>query len=325
MPAVIILLALYVAPIVNVLILSVTDPQPGFGNYAKIIESDTVGRLIWTTIRLCLITTFFAVLLGYVVAYAMFNALAHVRRRMMAILLVSFWISVLVRSFAWLMLLGHNGLVNNALMATGLINTPLPLVRNELGVLIGMTEYMVPYAILPLLANMQGIDHRVITASRSLGASRIADFSARFPANDQTGHRCRGTTGLHKFAGLLRDTRRLGRRQGSNDRRVYFRAASRDRAVGHRSHVGDFDVGKRTCADVCAQPFHEAQHRLRRGRQVTSSPASRVQQIAAWTILLVLIIPSLVAIPVSVTSKTYLSLPWDRRIAAALPQSRHQP
>lgn len=176
MPAVIILLALYVAPIVNVLILSVTDPQPGFGNYAKIIESDTVGRLIWTTIRLCLITTFFAVLLGYVVAYAMFNALAHVRRRMMAILLVSFWISVLVRSFAWLMLLGHNGLVNNALMATGLINTPLPLVRNELGVLIGMTEYMVPYAILPLLANMQGIDHRVITASRSLGASRIQTF-----------------------------------------------------------------------------------------------------------------------------------------------------
>jgi len=175
-PAVVLVLVLYVAPIVNVLILSVTDPRPGLGNYVKIVESDTVGRLIWTTIRLCLITTFFAVLLGYVVAYAMFNALAHVRRRMMAILLVSFWISVLVRSFAWLMLLGHNGLVNNALIATGLIGTPLPLVRNELGVLIGMTEYMVPYAILPLLANMQGIDHRVITASRSLGATRVQTF-----------------------------------------------------------------------------------------------------------------------------------------------------
>ncbi len=176
MPAVLVLLVLYVAPIINVLILSVTDPRPGFGNYAKIVESDTVARLIWTTIRLCLITTFFAVLLGYVVAYAMFNALADVRRRMMAILLVSFWISVLVRSFAWLMLLGHNGLVNNALIATGLIDTPLSLVRNEFGVLIGMTEYMVPYAILPLLANMQGIDPRVITASRSLGATRTQTF-----------------------------------------------------------------------------------------------------------------------------------------------------
>jgi putative spermidine/putrescine transport system permease protein len=95
---------------------------------------------------------------------------------MMAILLIAFWISVLVRSFAWLMLLGHNGLLNNALIATGLISEPLPLMRNELGVLIGMTEYMVPYAILPLLANMQGIDPRVTSASRSLGASNVQTF-----------------------------------------------------------------------------------------------------------------------------------------------------
>lgn len=175
-PAVVMLLVLYAAPIINVLLLSFTDPKPGFGNYAKIIESDTVGRLIWTTIRLCLITTVCAVTLGYIVAYAMLHALHHVRRRMMAILLISFWISVLVRSFAWLMLLGHNGLVNNALIAMGLIAEPIAFVRNELGVLIGMTEYMVPYAILPLLANMQGIDTRVLSASRSLGASGVQTF-----------------------------------------------------------------------------------------------------------------------------------------------------
>ncbi len=175
-PALSLLLVLYAAPIANVLLLSVTDPKPGIANYNKIFESDTVARLIWTTIRLCLITTFFSVTLGYVVAYAMLSALAHVRRRMMAILLISFWISVLVRSFAWLMLLGHNGLLNNALIAAGLIATPLPLVRNELGVLIGMVEYMVPYAILPLLANMQGIDRRVTSASRSLGASNVQTF-----------------------------------------------------------------------------------------------------------------------------------------------------
>ena len=175
-PAVVMLLVLYAAPIINVLLLSFTDPKPGFGNYAKIIESDTVGRLIWTTIRLCLITTVCAVTLGYIVAYAMLHALHHVRRRMMAILLISFWISVLVRSFAWLMLLGHNGLVNNALIAMGLIAEPIAFVRNELGVLIGMTEYMVPYAILPLLANMQGIDTRVLCASRSLGASGVQTF-----------------------------------------------------------------------------------------------------------------------------------------------------
>jgi len=120
--------------------------------------------------RLCLITTVAAVTLGYIVfLHAMLHALAGVRRRMMSILLISFWISVLVRSFAWLMPLGHNGLVNDALMGLGLISEPLPLMRNELGVLIGMTEDMLPYAILPLLANMQGIDPRVSSASRSLG------------------------------------------------------------------------------------------------------------------------------------------------------------
>jgi putative spermidine/putrescine transport system permease protein len=175
-PALLLVLVLYAAPIINVLMLSVTDPKPGFGNYYKIVESDTVSRLIFTTIRLCLITTVASVTLGYIVAYAMLHALSGVRQRMMAILLIAFWISVLVRSFAWLMLLGHNGLLNNALIATGLISEPLSLMRNELGVLIGMTEYMVPYAILPLLANMQGIDPRVTSASRSLGASNVQTF-----------------------------------------------------------------------------------------------------------------------------------------------------
>ena len=175
-PAVLLVLALYVAPIVNVLLLSVTDPKPGLGNYAKIFESDTVANLIWRTVRLCLITTFAAVFLGYVVSYAMLHALSGVRRRMMSILLISFWISVLVRSFAWLMLLGHNGLLNDMLLGLGVISEPLPLMRNEFGVLIGMTEYMLPYAILPLLANMQGIDPRIASASRSLGASSAQTF-----------------------------------------------------------------------------------------------------------------------------------------------------
>ena len=175
-PALFLVVILYAAPIINVLLLSFTDPKPGLGNYYKIIESDTVSRLILTTIRLCLITTLASVMLGYVVAYAMLHALSGVRQRMMSILLISFWISVLVRSFAWLMLLGHNGLLNNALMASGVIAQPLPIMRNEFGVLIGMTEYMLPYAILPLLANMQGIDLRVISASRSLGASNVQTF-----------------------------------------------------------------------------------------------------------------------------------------------------
>ncbi len=77
---------------------------------------------------------------------------------MMFCVLLPFWISVLVRSFAWLTLLGGQGVVNGLLMDSGLIDEPLALVRNETGVLIGMVHVMLPYAILTLYANMLGID-----------------------------------------------------------------------------------------------------------------------------------------------------------------------
>lgn len=167
---------LYIAPIINILFLSVTDPQPGLGNYQKLVESDTLIRLIWTTIRVCLITTFFAVSLGYLVAYTMMHALEGQRRWMLSILMISFWISVLVRTFSWLMLLGRTGLVNETLISVGVISDPIAFVRNEVGVLIGMVDYMIPYAVLPLLANMRGIDPRIMSASRSLGASNLQTF-----------------------------------------------------------------------------------------------------------------------------------------------------
>lgn len=167
---------LYLGPIANILWLSFTDPQPGLGNYGKLFSSDSLIRIIWTTFRICVITTVISVVLGYVVAYAVVHALANEQRWMLTFVLISFWISVLVRTFSWLMLLGHNGLVNNTMLSIGLIGEPLAFMRNELGVLIGMVQYMIPYAVLPLLANMQGLDPRVMNASRSLGASNTQTF-----------------------------------------------------------------------------------------------------------------------------------------------------
>ncbi|MBI1386095.1 MAG: ABC transporter permease subunit [Rhizobiales bacterium] len=167
---------LYLAPIANILWLSFTDPQPGLGNYAKLATSDSLARIVWTTLRICLLTTVISVFLGYALAYAIVHALAREQRWMLTLVLISFWISVLVRTFSWLMLLGHNGVVNNALQATGLTDAPIAFMRNELGVLIGMVQYMIPYAVLPLLTNMQGLDRRVLDASRSLGASNRQTF-----------------------------------------------------------------------------------------------------------------------------------------------------
>lgn len=175
-PLMIMVVALYLGPILNILWLSFTDPEPGFGNYAKLAEGDALLRIVWTTLRICILTTVFSVALGYCIAYAMVHAHQRQKNYMLTLLLVSFWISILVRTFSWLMLLGRKGLVNVALEDIGLIAEPIAFIRNETGVLIGMVHYMIPYAVLPLLVSMQSLDTRVMDASRNLGASSTQTF-----------------------------------------------------------------------------------------------------------------------------------------------------
>ncbi len=166
----------YLYPLSKVLYLSVTVPTPGFGNFAKLVDSSAVQRILMTTARICVITTAISLVLGYLVAY---TAL-HVRRGhetwILFIVLLCFWLSVLIRAFAWLTLLQSRGVVNTVLMDTGLIASPLALVRNEFGVILGMVHYMIPYAVLPLYANMKGIDARLVPAARGLGASPLEAF-----------------------------------------------------------------------------------------------------------------------------------------------------
>jgi putative spermidine/putrescine transport system permease protein len=175
-PFLVLVVCLYLGPLMNILWLSVSDPEPGLGNYANLFESETLPRIIWTTVRICIITTLLSVSLGYCLAYAMVHAYRKEQNMMLTFLLVSFWISILVRTFSWLMLLGRKGLVNEWLDAIGIISEPIAFMRNELGVLIGMVHYMVPYAVLPLLVNMQTLDQRVMSASRNLGATGAQTF-----------------------------------------------------------------------------------------------------------------------------------------------------
>lgn len=175
-PLLVLVAVMFAGPLANILWLSFTDPEPGVANYAALVEKESLQKLLWTTVRVCLITTALSILLGYSIAYAMANVAEAARQRMMLFILISFWISVLIRTFSWIMLLGRNGLVNNGLIEIGLISQPIPFVRNELGVLIGMVHYMIPYAVLPILAAMQGIDGRVLQASRNLGASPAQTF-----------------------------------------------------------------------------------------------------------------------------------------------------
>jgi putative spermidine/putrescine transport system permease protein len=178
-PAFLLLLGFYVVPVVRVLWISVTEPRPGLGNYAELAGS-SVLRVIGTTAEICALTTSLTVFLSYVVAYAITHSGPRMRRLMLLGVVLPLWISVLVRSFSWFALLRRQGVINTALLQMGLIDQPLALMWNTLGVTIGMVHYMLPYGILPLLANMSQIDPAFTVAARGLGAGPFEAFRRVF-------------------------------------------------------------------------------------------------------------------------------------------------
>src|SRR5690606_15896436 len=109
-------------------------------------------------------------LLAYPYAYVLNRVGPRTRLVMLGIVLLPFWTSLLVRSFAWVGLLQDSGMINSVLMSVGIIDEPLSLIRTPLGVLIGMVQVLLPYMVLPLVTTMGGIDHSVLRAAGSLGA-----------------------------------------------------------------------------------------------------------------------------------------------------------
>lgn len=166
----------YFLPVFNVLLLSVTEPKPGLQNYQMLTESRALYRILMNTLRVSLSTTVLTLVLGYLFCLGIYSMTPRARAIALFVVLASFWISALIRAYAWVAILQPNGLINQLLMGMGVIDAPLRLVRNELGVIIGMVHYMLPYAILPIYATMSGIDTSLIRAARALGANRWRSF-----------------------------------------------------------------------------------------------------------------------------------------------------
>ena len=161
----------YLLPTLGVLGWSFSLPEWGTQNYAAIADNANLQAVIWRTLRICLLTTAISVAIAYLIAYRWRFATPRGRQLIELFVLLPFWLSMLIRAFAWLVLLRNGGLVSQGLMATGWFDAPPPLVRNELGALVGMVHFMVPYAVLPLLSSLKQVDDSLLRASSSLGAS----------------------------------------------------------------------------------------------------------------------------------------------------------
>lgn len=175
-----VLTVFYLYPLTRVLLISFTEPEIGLGNYRHVFGSSVVRNVLSTTAWLCTISSVLSIAVGYLLAYVITHISGRWQRWMIMIVLLSFWVSILIRAFSWIALLQTRGVINTWLIAAGVIDQPIPLIRNELGVVIGMVHYMIPFAVLPLLANMRTIDPRYVLAARGLGASPFRAFYSVF-------------------------------------------------------------------------------------------------------------------------------------------------
>ncbi|GED68105.1 ABC transporter permease [Brevibacillus reuszeri] len=177
-PAMIVLLGVFILPMLLMLMLSFQDDNQGFTlkNYALFVQDSFYLEILWRTIRVSLWTVLATLLLGFPVAMYMAQATGKMRGIVTMFILAPHLISVVIRNFGWVVVLGEKGWINETLMKLGLIEQPLRLLYNELGVVIGLTDSFIAYMVLALATSMYAIDPSLSKAASILGASRARTF-----------------------------------------------------------------------------------------------------------------------------------------------------
>jgi ABC-type spermidine/putrescine transport system permease subunit I len=168
LPALIFLLVFFVLPLLRMLQLSIFDPAFTLEHYAEFVEVPAYAAVTWNTFVLAFNVALICLVVGYPVAYAINSTSPQIRRLVIIPVMLPYLTSLMVRTYAWMVLLGREGLLNQALGAFDI--GPLKLMNNSFGVYVGMVHVLLPLMILPLCSSMTNIDRRVIRAAHSLGA-----------------------------------------------------------------------------------------------------------------------------------------------------------
>lgn len=174
LPAYALLVGVFAFPLLESIWRSFMDPEPGLANYQWALSNKNNLEIIGRTFGNALLAMLICLALAYPYAYLMTIVGSRARNVLIVIALIPFWTSLMIRTFAWIVLLQDSGIVNSILELIGI--GPLQLIRTNTGVLIGLSQVLMPFMVLPLYAVMSGIDHRLVTAARSLGAKPAAAF-----------------------------------------------------------------------------------------------------------------------------------------------------
>ena len=177
-PAVLFLLLLFVYPTSLLVGLSAVDVDGNItvSHYARLFDQGLYTKVLLITLKVAAWTTVFAIIAGYPVAYLLANVRSSLRNTLIIWVLLPFWTSFLVRTFAWLVLLGRKGAINDLLIAVGILDYPIKIIYNFTGVMIGMVHALMPLCVLTMLAVMENIDTNLTKAAGTMGARRGQSF-----------------------------------------------------------------------------------------------------------------------------------------------------
>ena len=175
-PALVFLFLFYVYPVGKMFMLSFSNSQGVFANYQRFFTTPAYLQVLWYTLRLSLVVTFTCLVLAYPVAYMLASSKGVKRQYLMIAVVIPFIISYLVRTYAWMVILGRQGPLNQLLMGLGLISEPLKLLYTQFAVYVGIIHLLLPFMIFTLYSVMNGIDRRLLLAAANLGAGPIRSF-----------------------------------------------------------------------------------------------------------------------------------------------------
>jgi ABC-type spermidine/putrescine transport system permease subunit I len=176
LPAVIFMLVTFTYPLIRILLRSVFDPEMTAEHYQEMIGNPAYLRVLVNTFLISIVVTLLSLVLGYPVAYVLTRLRGIPASLLVAGIVLPLWTSELVRSFAWTIILGRQGPLNQVLESFGLIERPIGFLFNAPAVYIGTTHIMLPFMILPLYSVMRGIDPRLTQAALSMGATPFGAF-----------------------------------------------------------------------------------------------------------------------------------------------------
>ncbi len=181
-PALLLVFVIMILPVGWLFYISFLSDEGTFSleHYQRMIDSKSYARIFWTTFKVSTLTTLICIIIGYPLAYFLAQLPSRAANICMITVLLPFWTSLLVRTYAWLVLLQRKGLVNTWAIDLGLWDEPLKLVHNLNGTLIGMVHIMLPFLVLPVYGSMKAIDTDYVKAAANLGAAPSQAFRQVF-------------------------------------------------------------------------------------------------------------------------------------------------